>query len=397
MIGNLVRSLTRGSRRNIASISDVAVYCQPARGEQSLPGGIRNPRCRFLSSRGTFDADGASIDDSAHYMSRLDPKCETAVVFKWSIPIAPSTSLAEVLIAILAQLGGAGCLYIEVATNWVDADWARRMLPGCSVDMVSSKSSPDEDGAEKKVMWLCIRPGGRAITMDSGAGIYGRLLRKQEAFRDFYDDFVERHSAANENSFGLMFSYGMSWTLVARAVFDQCVRGFDVGRPLRGVDFGGAQGFLDCELASMGHRLTNVEIFEERLEVMDWIAAETGVSDRVDGIHASMEAIGDLGDLGSVDFVCFINSLVCLDRDAVGPTIQAASKMLASGGFILLRENVSPEPQRVDRLVRFSHRELREILADTGGDLVFYNHLGMPLDANGLEKVGAWFVAIRFD
>ena len=163
------------------------------------------------------------------------------------------------------------------------------------------------------------------------------------------------------------------------------------------MDIGGAHGFLACELALLGHEVLNVDLFGQRFRVMDWIAEALGVEDRVSGVWAPMQTFTN--DVGSseVDFACFINSLVCLDRDQVASTIVRVSNMLRPGGFILIRENVAPEPQKSGNVMKFSHQELLSILESTGGELQFFNHLGMRLARDRINKAGTWFVSIRFD
>lgn len=385
-----IARVRRDVARRLGRKRVVAVFCHPSHGEPTLPSAVPSPSVRrYFSSWGGLDEPGADIERTAHYLSTLGPGCKTVVLCKWAVPMSPSAPLAGILVEMLTEMGRGGRIHVEVAGNWIGSDWLQEVIPGITVE-------PYVDEGKK---WLLVEGSPGHIDAGLIACSHRWLMNHRSEFRDFYRGYLrwlESTSSVIENPFGAMFSYGLSWAFLTRSVFEQVAGQSEPKVPLKGLDIGGAHGFLACELALLGHEVVNVDLVGQRFRVMDWIAEGLGVSGRVSGVWAPMQEFASGGRQGKVDFACFTNSLVCIERDQVASTIVQVSKMLRPGGFILVRENVTTEPRQSGNLTTFTHQELLSILESSGGELEIFSHLGIRLDGDEIARAGTWFVAIRF-
>ncbi len=385
-----IARIREGVARRLGRKRIVAVFCHPSQGEPTLPSAVPSTsHRRYFSSWGDLDEPGADIERTAHYLSTLGPDCKTVVLCKWAIPLPPSVPLARILVEMLTEMGRGGRIHVEVAGNWIGSDWLQEVIPGITVDLYVDQGRK----------WLLVEGSPGQIDAASIACSHRWLMNHRSEFRDFYRGYlrwVESTSQVSENPFGAMFTYGLSWAFLTRSVFEQVAGQSEPKVPLKGLDIGGAHGFLACELALLGHEVVNVDLIGQRFRVMDWIAEGLGVSGRVSGVWAPMQEFASRGGQGKVDFACFINSLVCIDRDQVASTIAQVSRMLRPGGFILVRENVTPESRKSGNLTTFTHQELLSILESSGGELEMFNYLGIRLEGDEIARAGTWFVAIRF-
>jgi hypothetical protein len=405
MPDNIIQSgiarIKEGVARRLGRKRIVAVFCHPSHGEPTLPSAVPSPSDRrYFSSWGDLDEPGADIERTAHYLSTLGPDCKTVVLCKWAVPLPPSVPLAGILVEMLTEMGRGGRIHVEVAGNWIGSDWLQEVIPGITVEAYVDQGRK----------WLLVEGSPGHIDAASIACSHRWLTNHRSEFRDFYRGYLrwlestpqrmpfkwDGDTSEAENPFGAMFSYGLSWAFLTRSVFEQVAGQSEPKVPLKGLDIGGAHGFLACELALLGHEVVNVDLFGQRFRVMDWIAEGLGVSGRVSGVWAPMQEFASGGRQGKVDFACFTNSLVCIERDQVASTIVQVSKMLRPGGFILVRENVTPESRKSGNLTTFTHQELLSILESSGGELEIFSHLGIRLDGDEIARAGTWFVAIRF-
>ncbi|MFC3032012.1 methyltransferase domain-containing protein [Pseudoalteromonas fenneropenaei] len=94
------------------------------------------------------------------------------------------------------------------------------------------------------------------------------------------------------------------------------------------LDVGGGQGQLALFLAGLGHHVTLIDISEDMLAIANKRAAELGLSERLETIHAPLQALATLS-LGKFDLVlCHAvlewlvdqQAAVALLKDALQPT-----------------------------------------------------------------------------
>src|SRR5262249_15460931 len=146
---------------------------------------------------------------------------------------------------------------------------------------------------------------------------------------------------------------------------------------LKGMDIGGSHGFLACELAKMGHTVTNFELDRFRIEHMTpWLSQVCEVSERLDGINGVMEDL-DLHykEENIFDFVCLMGSLLLCKRERLDDVLQKIKRLLKPKGLIILRENLIQE-SKISHPTEFKADEMNSYLEKIGGKLIYYDHFG---------------------
>ena len=236
-----VSRIWAGAARHIDRKRTVAVFGHPSKGEPTLPCGVQSPSSRrYFSSYGDLDGPGTDIDFTAHYLSELGPRCKAVVLYQWAIPIAPSIPLLAILAEMMAQMERGGRMHIEVAATWINSDWLQEMIPGVTVE-------PYSDEGKK---WLMVEvPEGIKDVADSLACSFGWLSNNRSEFRDFYQSYLQwleptpqrmpfewdGDIKVDENPFAAMVSYGLSWALITRSVFEQVARQSELETPAEGL------------------------------------------------------------------------------------------------------------------------------------------------------------------
>jgi predicted O-methyltransferase YrrM len=159
--------------------------------------------------------------------------------------------------------------------------------------------------------------------------------------------------------------------------------------PMHGMDVGGSYGFLACQLAMQGHTVVNSELEDWRIHaIQPWAVASCGVQDKVSG---RVEAMEDMeGDDSSLDFICFMGSLLCCKRDCLPKVLCRAMRMLAPGGILIVRENLL-DGGRTGSARPFSGEELQRYLQQYAGSPRYFDGFGIEYPP---EAVGGPLVSL---
>jgi len=358
--------------------------------------------CRYLSSWGQLLTPTAEYRPCGHYLSPLDPSFKRAIILRSAVPLPSSDSLAALLGAMLDQMGDGSEVWIESPKvsnpdfNWVTAEQLQSFFPFCTV----------QDKPDKLRGWIRIQWDPRLRgELDRFKSIYPRLVTQLDEFRAVLErsehpckDPLEAFTSSVEGA----FVYSMHWALHTHGAIDTIRRAMgktnsDQSEPLKILDIGGSYGFLACELGAGGHQVTNLEMIEYRIEqVLPWLIQASGVQGRVDGIAKRMEELEGIDE--SLDIICFMGSLLCIDRDDVSGVLARASRLLKPGGLIVLRENMLlPEnagnPANHDE--RFKADELHRHLQTINPEVFYLDHLGHRRTAEEATKLWTLFAAVE--
>jgi SAM-dependent methyltransferase len=113
-----------------------------------------------------------------------------------------------------------------------------------------------------------------------------------------------------------------------------------VGRPGTALDIGCGHGGDALWLASLGWRVTAVDVAAPALERVDAAAAARGVADRVTTARHDLSRSFPDGSFGLVS-ACYFHTPVDIPRDAV---LRRAAGAVAPGGLLVVVEHASVAP-----------------------------------------------------
>lgn len=353
--------------------------------------------CNYYSSWGRSMSPSSSVENAAHYLAPLDPSASRAVILKSAIPMPRCPALAAVYGVILKQLGEGGELYVQLVKNasaskWATPSFVQEMLPSATVEELTDARD-----------WL-------RLTMNTG--IEEDLERLNCSYTNLYNRFEEfknvladaGHPGADPvtdyyDSAENAFIYSQHWALETGGIMDRIFREFRRDAPLNGLDIGGSYGFLACELAMKGNKMTNLELLDWRVEkVQPWLADVCGVSAQVKGYADRMENLVDSEE--RYDFVCFMGSLLCCEREMVPNVLDQVMKILRPGGLIILRENLLIDASKdtsVGTETRFTPVELHDVLEQSGSSPLYFSHYGEMLPKGPPSKQWTVFAALQKD
>ena len=325
----------------------------------------------------------------AHYLAPLDQSFKRVLILKNAIPLPPSHSLSVVLGTMLRDMGEGSEIYIQsdrskkISSLWVMPEDLQRDLPSLEISEPGCKAG-----------WIRL---GWTATLDNDLAklqsIYPVISQHLPEFLETLAsaghpcaDAVTNHPDSAENA----FCYSMHWALHTMTVLEKLL---PMSRPLMsGIDVGGSYGFLACELAARGYTITNLEVIDWRIEkVLPWLASRCDVADRARGVASRMEHLA--GEDESHDFILFMGSLLCIDREDVPAVLEKAKQLLNPGGLLVLRENLLIEATKsspVKNEMRFSPEELNDYLQNHVGTPRYYCHLG--LDRTFQEVLDLWTI-----
>jgi len=352
---------------------------------------------RFLSSWGSYLRPTVEYRPCGHYLSLLDSSIKRAVVLRNTISIPSSKSLAVVFGTMLSRMGEGSEIFIQspkaskASNTWVTSEQLRGYLPSCTV--------ADESG--KKKGWIRVEWGaGVTDDIDNLGSIYPKIVSKLDEFAHALS--LSDHPCADPlndftNSVEGSFAYSMHWALHTRGAFETILDMYMKAGSMRILDIGGSYGFLACELATNGHHVTNLELMKYRIDqVFPWLIEASGVAGRVDGIAKRMEELS--GADASFDVICFMGSLLCIDRDDVAGVLDRASRLLKPGGLIILRENMLlPENATTHggHEDRFTAAELHEHLQTVNPDVKYMCHQGQFRTFEEAKGLWTLFAAVE--
>ena len=272
---------------------------------------------RYFSSWGKHLAASSSYERCAHYLAPLNRSFRRAIVIKYALPLYSASAVAPIVVQMLSGMGVGSEVLLQCSRSWLNIDELHGVMP-------TAKIEKNPDGARGWVK-LSARPGIEADARHT-ASIYPSLAPRLDEFRQALIAAGHRNEDPDTNfdySVEQAFSAGMSRVLHARTVFERFFQRYRLTAPLRGLDIGGSYGFLACELAAMGHHMTSLERVEWQVRhVTPWIAKACGVAERVEGIAGRMETLTGSDD--SFDFVCFLGSLLLIDRSDVPDVLSRA-------------------------------------------------------------------------
>ena len=352
---------------------------------------------RFFSSWGPGLEPTPDHKPCAHYLTPLDESFRAAFVLKQSIPLPPSSALAAVFGAMLLAMGEGASIYVQSdktirrTARWVMPEDLRATLPSAEIE-----ARPGGVNGWFRIGWR------KGLTEDvAGLGSIYPLLAHR--FGDFHEALIEAGHPDGDpdsdfyNSTVNTFTYSMHWALHTSALLEIIFREHGMTGPMRGLDVGGSYGFLACEMAARGHRMTNLEMLDSGVQrFQPWLAEASGVANLVDGVAARMETLSEKDD--RYDFVCFMGSLLCIDRDKVPDVLKAATRQLERGGLVLVRENLLIEAtKRTGGPVetRFTPVELNDFLRQNVGDVSYFCHNGFERTFSAVKSLWTVFAAAR--
>ncbi|GAA1912033.1 methyltransferase [Nocardioides lentus] len=159
--------------------------------------------------------------------------------------------------------------------------------------------------------------------------------------------------------------------------------------PLDVLDVGGGTGGFAVRVAELGHRVTVVDPSPDALAMLGRRAAERGVAELVRGVQGDLSDLaGAVGETRGVDVVLCHGVLEVVEDP--GAALAALSAALRPGGVLsllvaqryaavvaramaghlvaarALLEPAAASPPGPQRTRRYTHAELRELLADAG-------------------------------
>ncbi len=365
--------------------------------------GFDTARCRYLSSWGQLLTPTAEYRPCGHYLSPLDPSFKRAIILRSAIPLPASDALGAVLGAMLDQMGEGSEVWIESpkasnpANTWVTSEQLASWFPSCQVD----------DQPNKAKHWLRVSWSPQLQSdLDALGSIYPKLAGRLDEFAQMLEDSehpCEDPKKSFTNSIIGSFVYSMHWALHTHGAIKKITKAVGQSGPMKILDIGGSYGFLTCELAACGHQTTNLEMIEYRIDqVLPWMVEATGVRGRVDGIAKRMEELEGIEE--SLDMICFMGSLLCIDREDVSGVLARASKLLKPGGLIVLRENmllpenaanVASVANTASHEERFIADELHRHLQTINLDVFYMDHLGHQRTAEEATKLWTLFAAVQ--
>jgi hypothetical protein len=362
-----------------------------------VPGIDSDPGVRYFSAWGPLLVPASEYKPCAHYLTPLDTSFKQAVMVKNAIPLPSSRSLMAVFGTMLHAMGPGSVLYIQtdrskaLADSWVTPEDIGEHLPSAMV----------VEGPQGQKGWIAVWWGrGIAEELAGLNSVYSRLVNHIPEFAAVLaraglpcSNTLEDHANSAENA----FCYSMHWALHTASVLDKLLPAPDGEKDTCGIDVGGSYGFLACELAAQGHRVTNIELIDWRVDrVFPWLAQTAGVAGRVDGTAARMETLSAEGK--SYDFILFMGSLLCIDRKDVAYVLRTARGLLKPGGMIVLRENLliaDTKNQCDDHETRFTPDELDGFLRANVGRPTYYDHLGLERSYDEVRALWTVFAAVR--
>ncbi len=355
---------------------------------------------RYLSSWGQTLKPTTDYRPCGHYLAPLDPSIKRVIILRNSIPLPSSKPFSAVLGTMLSRMGAGSELFIHSPKSlkksniWVTSKELSAHLSSCTI----------EDAPNGKKGWIRIA-WSKQIESDIERleSIYPKLASRLDGFYDIMNQSDHQCSGPVEkftDSIESAFTYSMHWALHTHSVIDKVFEKHDARGPLRIIDIGGSYGFLACELAAAGHHVVNLELIEYRIEqVLPWLIESSGVSGRVKGIAERMENLERHSDnCESYDVVCFMGSLLCIDRDDVSGVLEQASKLLKPGGLIILRENMllPQNAQTLDgREYRFTAEELHTHLQTINQEVTYLCHLGQFRTYKEAQDLWTIFAAVQ--
>ncbi|TWO72102.1 class I SAM-dependent methyltransferase [Caenimonas sedimenti] len=364
---------------------------------EALGGPPAPERLRYFSSWGPLLDGTPAYKPCAHYLAPLDARYGRCIILRNAIPLPPSPALAAVLATMLVRMGEGSEILLELgrslvpAEGWVDAAQLAQWLPGATLEKAP--------GGRRGWLRLGWAP---AVAEDLAAlrSTYPILLDRLPAFGEQLRragfpcaDPLQDHGGSVENA----FTYSMHWALHTRAVFDAQVRGASGGGPLVGMDVGGSHGFLACELAMQGHRVTDLELDAWKIEhILPWLAQQCGVADRVSGLAARMETL--TGQDASYDYIAFMGSLLCIERKDVPLVLETAMRLLKPGGVLVIRENLALEANAAPGNLmnaRFAPQEMHDAIRELGEAPLYFDHLGIQRSLQEYLKLWTAFAIVR--
>lgn len=347
---------------------------------------------RYFSSWGRSLSPTTNYKPCAHFLTPLDRSSKRALVLKRALPLPSASAVAPVLAQMLRAMGNGSEILLQTDRSWIDPDAIGAALPS-----VECQANPS--GAKG---WLRLTaPSELEADIRSLSSIYPLLAPKLDDFRAVLADAGDPsespesdylHSAENE------FIYSLKWSLHTRAILESLFRRYGLESSLRGLDVGGGYGFLACELAAMGHRMTNLELLDWKVNtVLPWLAKTSGTSERVDGWASRMEDLTGVDE--TFDFVCFMGSLLFIERSDVTRVLATARRLLKPGGLLVFRENLlidaTRDQHRTGRYPRFRPQELHEILCATGDRPVYLDHWGVERSPREIGALRMLFAALE--
>jgi SAM-dependent methyltransferase len=220
--------------------------------------------------------------------------------------------------------------------------------------------------------------------------IYPRMADRAEEFYSLFSSVKPRNVIPETT-----LIYSLLWALISADVMAKSFAAYGRSGPMHGMDVGGGYGFLACQLAMPGHTVVNSELRDWRIHaIQPWAVASCGVQDKVSG---RVEAMEDMeGDDSSLDFICFMGSLLCCKRDCLPKVLCKAMRMLAPGGILIVRENLLGGG-RTGSACRFSGEELQRYLQQYAGSPRYFDDFGIeyPPEAVGRPPLVSLFAAVQ--
>ena len=117
-----------------------------------------------------------------------------------------------------------------------------------------------------------------------------------------------------------------------------------LGRRLRVLDLGSAQGYLSLRIAELGHEVTGVEYLRDNVELACALAAEHPDLS-VSFLHADIADVADLVDLARFDLVIAMSVLHHVaDRDGLDAAVRLVESFSASVPNAVFELAVASEP-----------------------------------------------------
>lgn len=350
---------------------------------------------RIFSSWGTSIEPAETFDNNMHYLAPLNSQFKRAYVFYRAIPLPVGIPLYSVLGMILLHMGKDSELYIQLPKSkspshqWIDMKGLQENLPSVRVNELSDQGKG----------WICVRPK-RGLKKEVAAfnSIYPRLASTFSEFRKVIDkeNNTEKEDLSKSEIANQSFIYSMHWALATSSIMRLIFNRFGKSGPLMGIDIGGDHGFLACELATMGHVITNLELNCFRIEhMMPWLSQACRVSGRVDGRVGRMEdLIPNHENREKFDLVSLMGSLLLCDREKVSDVLEATKTLLKQGGLIILRENLHQGESDLSS-DKFKAEELHMYLEQIGGKLIYFDHYGVEIDYTKVQNSWLVYAAIQ--
>lgn len=368
---------------------------------------------RIFSPYGKYMQSSDQSYENMHYLAPLNSKFKQAYIFNRAIPLPTNIPLYSILGMMLYQMGENSCLYIQVSRSnpWLTIKQLNENLPSVIVEELS----------ENAIGWLCIR-WSKSLAKDIARfdTIYSKLALHFEDFqrqlnKDEYHAQKEEQKRIDESNSA--FIYSMHWALATSSLIRDLFQRLKLKKSLRGIDVGGSHGFLSCELAIMGHHVTNVEPTVFRVEhMLPWLSQVCKVSHRTNGKIGYMENLSSIliepekfnfsrfmrnlllwrhtKRPEAFDFVCFMGSLLLCKREAIPDVLKQVKTLLRPGGLLIIRENLEHK-EYAPTSIEFKAEELNIYLKEMGSSLAYYNHDGVEIDYAEVQKTRVVYIVFQ--